>query len=91
MTQGTWVKIMAGHYNWVDTDGTTVLCTVIKEPSRRAQGMLGPDMWTAYIYPLGHIGWMTERRDYKTLKEAKGRAEMAYRYEVSQIKTLTDA
>lgn len=71
----TWVRIFAGFYKRVGSDGVTVLAEI----SRDENGT-----WSYMVKPFGKAGLAWQVTGHRTLAEAKRMAEAAYRRYMQQ-------
>lgn len=73
---GTWVRLYAGRYNRIGSDGATILAEVFR----------GDEGWDLRVLPLGESAWSFSRCDCRTLAEAKTIAEVLYKDAVVRLR-----
>lgn len=72
---GKWVRVFAGHYRRIGSDGVTKLAEIVQ----------GDHGWDVTVFPKGEPAWSCERRGYSTLRDAKVIAETLYRNRVRKV------
>jgi hypothetical protein len=66
----TWVRVFAGFYKRIGSDGVTVLAEVGRDDD---------GTWSYMVKPFGKAGLGWQVTGYRTLAEAKRMAEAGYR------------
>lgn len=66
----TWVRVFAGFYKRIGSDGTTVLAEISRDDN---------GTWSYMIKPFGKAGLAWQVTGYRTLAETKRMAEAGYR------------
>lgn len=76
---GTWVRVFAGFYKRIGSDGITVLAEISQDEN---------GTWSYMIKPFGKAGLAWQVTGKPTLAEAKRSAEAAYRRYMQQHRAM---
>jgi hypothetical protein len=80
----SWRRVAPRHYVRPTGEGEEITARIVSEPERRGGGLIGPERWTAWIYP-SHSGWTTQRQGLPTIKAAQAWAQQALREAEEEI------